>query len=212
MVPMNNLVAFALTATVIIMIPGPSVLFTVGRALTVGRRTALLTVVGNAAGTCVQVLAAAFGMGALVERSVLTLSVIKYVGAAYIIYLGVQAFRHRRSMAEALAARITPVGPLRALRDGAFVGATNPKTIVLFVTIMPGFADPAHGSLPMQLLVLGSVFPVIALCSDSVWALIAATARAWFARSPRRLAAIGGVGGLALIGLGASIAVTGRKD
>lgn len=211
MVPLNNFLAFALTAAVIVAIPGPSVLFTISRALTVGRRSALVTVTGNALGIYVQAAVAAFGMGALVESSALAFTLVKYVGAAYIVYLGVQAVRHRRSMSEALAQHIDPIPAWRAFRDGAVVGATNPKTAAFFVVVMPGFAAPAAGNLPLQMLILGALFPFWGLVLDSVWALIAGTARAWFARSPRRMAAIGGTGGLVMIGLGMSLALTGRK-
>lgn len=212
MVPLDRLLAFAVTAVVIIAIPGPSVLFTISRALTVGRRAALVTVLGNASGVCVQVVATAFGMGTVVERSAAAFTVVKYAGAAYICYLGVQAIRHRHSLTEALAARVAPVSPLRAARDGFVVGVLNPKTIVILVTVMPGFAVPAAGHLPLQLLMLGALFPLIALVLDNVWAFLAGTARDWFARSPRRMAVIGGTGGLIMIGLGANLALTGRKD
>ena len=212
MVPLAHLLAFAVTVVVIVAIPGPSVLFTISRALTVGRRATLATVAGNAVGVLVQVVAVAFGMGAVVETSALAYSIVKYVGAAYVAYLGVQAIRHRHSMAEALADRVAAVRPLSAARDGFIVGVTNPKTIVILVTVMPGFAAPAAGHLPLQLLVLGALFPVTALVLDSVWAILAGTARDWFARSPKRMAAIGGTGGLVMIGLGASLAATGRND
>jgi len=100
----------------------------------------------------------------------------------------------------------------RALRDGIVVGVANPKSIVFFVVALPQFTDPAAGHVPVQMLLLGALFPVIAVVLDSVWALLAATARVWFSRSPRRLELIGGAGGLMMIGLGASIAVTGRRD
>ena len=135
-------------------------------------------------------------------------------GAAYLVFLGVQAIRHRTSMAEALAARLQPVPPLRAIRDGFVVGVANPKTIVFFVVGLPEFVSSAPGHLPVpaQMLILGALFPVIALVLDSAWAAIAGTARQWLVRSPRRLAMIGGTGGLVMIGLGISVAVTGRKD
>lgn len=212
MVPVPNLLAFAVTVVVIVAIPGPSVLFTISRALTVGRQAALATVVGNAVGVSGQVVATACGMGAVVEASAVAYSVVKYIGAAYIVYLGVQAFRHRRSMAQALSGRIAPVGPLRAARDGCLVGLTNPKTIVVLVTVMPGYAEPSAGHVPLQLLVLGALLPVTALLLDSVWALAAGTARGWLSGSPKRMAAIGGTGGLVMIGLGASIAASGRGD
>jgi len=214
MVPASHILAFAAVITVLIAIPGPSVLFTISRALTVGRRAALLTVVGNEAGLCVQLVAVAFGVGAVVQRSAQVITVIKLAGAAYLVFLGVQAIRHRRSMAEALAARVTPVRPLRAVRDGFVVGVANPKTIVFFVAGLPEFISTAPGHLPVpaQMLILGALFPVIALVLDSAWAAIAGTARQWLVGSPRRLALIGGTGGLVMIGLGVSLAATGRKD
>ena len=214
MVPVSHVLAFAALVSVLVAIPGPSVLFTISRALTVGRRAALLTVVGNELGLCVQVVAVAFGVGAVVQRSAQVITVIKLAGAVYLVFLGVQAVRHRRSMAEALTARITPVRPLRAIRDGFVVGVANPKTIVFFLVGLPAFTTTAPGHLPVpaQMLILGALFPVVALVLDSVWAAIAGTARQWLVGSPRRLALIGGAGGLVMIGLGVSIAATGRKD
>lgn len=213
MIPLSQVLAFALLCVVIIVVPGPSVLFTVGRALTVGRREALLTVAGNAIGAYLQAVAVAVGIGVLVERSIVVFTVIKLVGAAYLVFLGVQAIRHRRKVTEALAEGIPTVLPSRrALRDGVVVGVTNPKVIVFFVVALPQFTDPAAGSVPLQMLVLSAMFPLIALVLDSLWALLAGTARQWFSRSPRRLEMVGGTGGLMMIGLGATIAVTGRKD
>ena len=214
MVPASHMLAFAAVVTVLVAIPGPSVLFTISRALTVGRRAALLTVIGNELGLCVQVVAVAFGVGAVVQRSAQVITVIKLAGAVYLVFLGVQAIRHRRSMAEALAVRVTPVRPLRAIRDGFVVGVANPKTIVFFIAGLPEFTTTAPGHLPVpaQMLILGALFPVIALILDSAWAAIAGTARQWLVGSPRRLALIGGTGGLVMIGLGVSIAATGRKD
>jgi len=213
MLPTGHLLAFAVTSFVLIAIPGPSVLFTISRALTIGRRGALLTVVGNAAGECLQVVGVAFGIGALVERSIAAFTVIKLVGVAYLIYLGILAIRHRHSLSKAMAAQAVPSRPrYRVIADGFLVGATNPKSIVFLVAALPQFIDRSTGDLPVQLLLLGAVFLGIALISDSVWAIVAGTARNWFAKSPRRLAAIGGAGGLTMIGIGATLAVTGRKD
>jgi threonine/homoserine/homoserine lactone efflux protein len=211
MVPVSNVVAFAAVVVVIVAIPGPSVLFTISRALTVGRRATLMTVLGNAAGVFVQVVGTAVGMGALLERSAVAYSAIKYAGAAYIVYLGVQAIRHRRALTEALARRSTIITSRRAVRDGFIVGVTNPKTVAILLAVMPGFAVPAAGHVPLQLLVLGSLFPLTGLVLDSVWAWAAGTARTWFARSPRRMQAIGGAGGLIMVGVGVELALTGRK-
>jgi len=214
MISASQLAVFAALSAVLSAIPGPSVLFTISRALTIGRRAALFSVAGNELGLCAQVIAVAFGAGAVVERSAEVFMAVKWVGAVYIVYLGVQAVRHRRSMAGALAVRATPVRPLRALRDGFVVGVANPKTIVFFVITLPEFTSQAPGHLPLQaqMLIIGALFPVIALALDSVYAVAAGTARQWFTQSPRRLAMIGGTGGLMMIGLGVSLAATGRKN
>jgi threonine/homoserine/homoserine lactone efflux protein len=210
--PTDRLLAFALTALVLIAVPGPSVLFTVSRALTIGRRGALLTVAGNAAGGYLQVVAVAFGVGALVQRSVELFTVPKLIGAAYLIFLGVQAIRHRRSLTDALATPPPSTRTRRVLADGFMVGIANPKTAVFFLAVLPQFLDRGAGTVTLQLLVLGAIFYAIALVCDSLWAIAAGSARLWFARSPSRLAAVGGAGGVAMIGIGASLALTGRKD
>lgn len=212
MMPVSNVLAFAAVVVVLVAVPGPSVVFTISRALTAGRRVSLLTVVGNAGGLFIQVVATALGMGVLVSRSATVYAAVKYIGAAYVVYLGVQAIRHRRAMAEALARRRPPVTSRRAVRDGFVVGVTNPKTIAILVTVMPGFTVPAAGNLPLQLLILGTLFPAIALLLDSVWALAAGSAREWFARSPRRMTLLGGAGGVLMIGVGVDLALTGRAS
>ena len=212
MLPTSHLLAFIVTSCVVIAIPGPSVMFTVSRALTIGRRGALLTVVGNAAGAYVQIVAVAFGIGAVVERSILAYTVVKVVGAGYLIYLGAQAIRHRHALNEAMVGRLAPASSRRIIADGFLVGVANPKTIVFFVAALPQFVDRGAGHVTVQLLILGSVFPLIALMSDSAWAVAAGTARSWLVRSPRRIAAVGGAGGLAMIGIGATFAVSGRHE
>jgi threonine/homoserine/homoserine lactone efflux protein len=212
MIPADRLVAFALTAFVVIVIPGPSVLFVVGRALAGGRRVAVLTVVGNALGEYAQVIAVAFGVGALAEHSVAAFTALKLVGGAYLVYLGVRTFRERRSLAEALSAPVTPRSDRRAFLEGAIVGATNPKTVVFLAAILPQFVSRGAGDVPIQILVLGAVFATIAIASDTVWALAAGSVRGWFSRSPRRLELIGGAGGVAIIAVGAGLLVSGRKD
>jgi threonine/homoserine/homoserine lactone efflux protein len=210
MLPTDHFAAFVLIAVVLILVPGPSVLFVVTRSLTLGRRAGLATAAGNAAGVYVQVIAVAFGVGALVQESIAVFTIIKLVGAAYLVYLGVQTFRHRRSLAAALYAPVEPKILRRILGDAFLVGVLNPKVIVFFMAILPQFVDRAAGSVPLQLLALGAVFCVIALVCDSVWALLAGAARAWLLRSPRRLEAIGATGGLVMTGLGAGLAVSGR--
>jgi threonine/homoserine/homoserine lactone efflux protein len=214
MVSGAHFAAFAALTFLMVIVPGPSVLFTISRALTVGRRDALLTVVGNAAGVYAQVVAVAFGLGTLVTTSAALFTAIKLGGALYLVYLGVQAIRKRHKLADAIAAEVktAPGRTLTVLRDGLVVGFANPKSIVFLAAILPQFVDPAAGSVPTQMLLLGLCLPVIAVICDSVWALVAGSARNWFAGSPRRLRLIGGTGGLVMIGLGTTLAFTGRKD
>ena len=212
MPPTTHLLAFTLTAFLLIAAPGPSVLFTVSRALALGRVAGVATVAGNTAGVCVQVMAVAFGIGALAERSVLVFNLIKLGGAGYLIFLGIQAIRHRRRLAEALGTRLENKSIARIVTDGFVVGLGNPKVIVFFAAVLPQFVDRAAGHVTLQLLVLGALFAGIALISDSVWAVAAGSARAWLGCSPRRLELIGGTGGLAMIGIGTALAVSGRHD
>ena len=201
-----------MTAFVLIAIPGPSVLFTVSRAITLGRSAGVATVAGNTVGAFTQVVAVAFGIGPLVERSVAVFTVLKLAGAAYLVFLGVQAIRHRQSLAEALGATVERKTVARIVIDGFSVGVTNPKVIVFFAAMLPQFVDRQAGNVPVQIIVLGAIFAGIALISDSTWALAAGTVRNWLGKSQRRLALIGGVGGLAMIGIGARLALTGRND
>lgn len=207
----TQLFAFGLLSALVIAVPGPSVTFAISRSLMLGRRAGVLTVVGNSAGIYLQVIAVAFGIGALVEQSVAAFTVIKLAGAGYLVYLGIQAFRHRSSLAATLQARAESGHSRRILRDGFLVGATNPKSVVFLTAVLPQFVNRSAGDVPLQLLVLGVVFVSIALVGDSVWAMAAGTARSWFARSPRRLELIGGVGGLTMISIGIGLAFTGRK-
>ncbi len=209
MVPAPNLLTFALAAFLLIAVPGPSVLFVIGRTLALGRKGGLLSVLGNALGELVQVTTVALGVGVVLAQSLLLFSVVKFAGAAYLVYLGIQAIRHRGA-GPAAADPTRPSSTFRVLREGFIVGATNPKSIVFFVAVLPQFVDYSAGAIPLQLGILGALFLLIALISDSAWALAAGTARHWFASSPRRIAALGTTGGVMMIGLGGTLALVGN--
>ncbi|MFE2993768.1 LysE family translocator [Nocardia sp. NPDC059246] len=212
MIPAANMLAFLVASIVIVIIPGPGVLFVIGRALTYGRRAALLSVLGHSAGVMVVLGLVAAGLGAILAASAIALSIVKLAGALYLIYLGIQAVRERRSLREAFEAKAEPMENGRVLRQAALVGLTNPKAIIFFSAVLPQFVAPKAGAVPVQMLILGGLFLVVALISDSVYALLAGTARNWFARSPKRLEVIGGAGGVMIIGLGASVAVSGSGN
>ena len=212
MLPTDHLATFMLIAFVLIVVPGPSVLFVVTRSLTLGRRAGLATAVGNTAGVYVQVVLVAVGVGAIVQESIAVFTAIKLAGALYLVLLGVQTFRHRRTLADALYAPVEPKLMRRMLTDAFVVGVANPKVIVFFIAVLPQFVDRSAGAVPLQLLTLGAVFCTIAVICDAVWAIAAGAARDWLVRSPRRLAAIGGTGGVVMVGLGAGLAVSGNAE
>jgi threonine/homoserine/homoserine lactone efflux protein len=153
----------------------------------------------------------ALGVGAIVAQSIVVLTVIKFAGAAYLVFLGIQAIRHRGDVA-APVVQGAPRSTLRLLGEGFVVGITNPKSIIFFVAILPQFIDVRAGAIPLQLGELGLIFVLLALVMDSTWALTAGAARNWFARSPRRLQGMGVAGGVVMIGLGGALAVTGAKS
>ena len=208
-----SLVPFVVASLALVLVPGPSVLFVISRGVALGRRAALLTVLGNAAGFYVHVLALAVGLGRLMERSAALFTALKLAGAAYLVYLGVQAIRHRRSMATVLDAATAPRSNRRLLREGFLVGIANPKAILFLAAVLPQFVDPdASAPAGVQLWALGTVFAIIAVVCDSGWALLAGTARAVLGASPQRLERLGGAGGLVMIALGAHLAVSGRPS
>ena len=212
MVSTGQLLGFALASLILIVIPGPGVLFVVGRALAHGRRTALATACGHAAGNYVVAACVAVGLGTLLERSVAVFVVVKIAGALYLVWLGIHAIRQRKSLADAFAVATEPREGWRALRDGAVVGITNPKAYILFGAILPQFVNRAAGSVPGQMLLLALVSVLIGAISDCAWGVAASAVRSWFASSPRRFELVGGAGGLAMIGVGVTVAITGRKS
>jgi threonine/homoserine/homoserine lactone efflux protein len=207
----GHLLAFAAASFVVIVIPGPSVVFVIGRALAYGRRTALRTVCGNAAGNYVVAVCVAVGIGAIVQRSATVFSVLKLAGAAYLVWLGVAAIRKRRGLMAAFGEAAAPRPDRSAVREGFLVGVTNPKALILFGAILPQFVNRTAGHVQIQMLLLALVSIAIGLCSDSLWAVTASAVRSWFARSPRRLELVGGAGGMAMIGVGLTVALTGRR-
>lgn len=210
--PTAQLLTFVLLAIVFIVVPGPSVLFVISRGVTLGWRAALATVLGNTIGMYLQVTVVAFGLGPLLERSVVLFTVVKLAGAGYLVYLGVKAVLERRRLADVVDAVVVPKSTRRILREGFVVGVSNPKAAVFFAAVLPQFVEPANGSTALQMLTLGVICACVALVSDSTWGILAGTVRAWLSSSPKRLEALGGAGGLMMIGLGVRLAFVGQKD
>ncbi len=213
MITLDQVLTFGLAAFIIIVIPGPSVVFVVGRALSYGRGVALASVVGNTLGLVTIVVLVALGLGAIVQESVTVFLVLKLAGAAYLVWLGIEAVRRRREFLAGDGADLigVPMTWSRAIRQGYVVGASNPKGYMMLAAVLPQFVDRGAGQVPLQMLLLGLLATTIGLLSDSLWALIAAQLRTWFTSSPRRGEAVGTLGGVSMIGLGVAVAVTGNQ-
>jgi threonine/homoserine/homoserine lactone efflux protein len=211
-ISLEQLLTFGLAALIIIVIPGPSVVFTIGRALAYGRSVALATVVGNTLGLLTIVALVALGLGVVVQESIVVFTVLKLAGAAYLVWLGVEAVRRRKEFLTTDGSELlgTPMTWTRAVRQGYVVGASNPKGYMMLAAVLPQFVDRAEGHVQLQMLLLGLLATTIGLLSDSVWALIASQLRLWFNRSPKRGETIGTIGGVSMIGLGVGLAITGE--
>ena len=211
-ISLDQLLTFGLAALIIIVIPGPSVVFTIGRALAYGRSVALATVVGNTLGLLTIVALVALGLGVVVQESIVVFTVLKLAGAAYLVWLGVEAVRRRKEFLTTDGSELigTPMTWTRAVRQGYVVGVSNPKGYMMLAAVLPQFVDRAEGHVQLQMLLLGLLATTIGLLSDSVWALIASQLRLWFNRSPKRGETMGTVGGVSMIGLGVGLAISGE--
>jgi len=212
-ISMDQVLTFGLAAFIIIVIPGPSVVFVIGRALAYGRGVALASVVGNTLGLVTIVILVALGLGVIVQESLVVFTVLKIAGAAYLIYLGIEAIRRRKDFLSAggpddIGSRMTWA---RAVRQGYLVGATNPKGYMMLAAVLPQFVERGEGHVQLQMLLLGLMATTIGLFSDGLWALIASRLRTWFNSSPRRGESMGAAGGVSMIGLGVALAVTGKQ-
>lgn len=195
----SNLIGFLLLAIVIIVVPGPSVLFAIGRALVLGTKLAVISVLGNALGVGLQIVVVSLGLGVIIQQSPPVFFAIKIIGALTITYLGVRAFLDRGKL-EILDDSSSSSSTV--IKQSIVVGITNAKTFVFFVAALPSFVSPADGNPVIQMLFLGLVFSVIGIASDMVYAISAGKARDWLSTSEERLKVFRGAGGIALALLG----------
>ena len=210
MIPLNIVpdlfLEYLVAATVIILAPGPSVLFIIARAIAWGRKTAVLTVVGNVSGSFVLSTLVALGLGPILERYHLAYVGVQWGGGIYLVYLGIDAIVKRSIHAADMGNQGNQVpSMLRTIRDGFWVGFLNPKAIVFFAAVLPQFVDIDGGNVTAQLIFLGLTFCVIALISDGSWGLLAGTARIWLASSSSRLERLRAIGGAIMIILGLAV-------
>ena len=194
---------YLVAAMIIILAPGPSVLFIIARAIAWGRMTAVATAAGNVTGAFTLSLMVAFGLGPILQRSELAFLAVQVIGGFYLVYLGIDAIRHSKIHAEDMVnqGEVKP-SALRSARDGFWVGALNPKGLVFFAAILPQFLDRDSGNVTSQLVLMVATFSVLAFISDGSWGLIAGTVRQWMATSPARLVTMRRIGGIVMILLG----------
>ena len=194
---------YCIAAIIIILAPGPSVLFVIARAIAWGRATAVATVAGNVMGAFSLSVVVAIGLGPILQRSDLAFTSVQVLGGCYLVYLGITAIKH----SQIHASDMTNQGDVRpskwkSMREGFWVGALNPKGIVFFAAILPQFVDREAGKITSQLILMGAIFAVLAFFSDGGWGILAGTIRNWLATEMRRLVKMRVTGGTVMIILG----------
>jgi threonine/homoserine/homoserine lactone efflux protein len=199
----SRLWEYLIATVLIILAPGPSVLFTIARAIAWGRVAAIATVIGNAFGMFLVSVLVAFGLGPLLQSSKLFYNGIQWAGGAYLIYLGYAAIAASRVDAQGMQkTEGNKPSFFTSLKNGFWVGVLNPKSIVFFAAILPQFVDQEKNNVTAQLLLLGAIFATIALISDGSYGLLAGTVRSWLAGDVKRLIFMRRFGGVMMIGLG----------
>lgn len=199
----SRLWEYLIATILIVLAPGPSVLFIIARAIAWGRASAIATVAGNTAGVLMISLLVAVGLGPLLQRSTIFYIAIQWAGGLYLIYLGYEAIKASKLVASGLQNGDGHKPTLLvSAKNGFWVGALNPKTIVFFAAILPAFVDQEKSNVTGQLLLLGFIFCIIAFLSDSAYGLLAGTAREWFASDIKRLILMRRFGGIVMIALG----------
>jgi threonine/homoserine/homoserine lactone efflux protein len=210
MVPSHSsLLLFVSAALVLLAIPGPAVFYVTSRSIGHGRSAGLVSALGIGVGTLFHVVAATLGLSALLMSSALAFGAVKYLGAAYLIYLGVQKLRHKESLdfgQGAMRAKLS-----RIFGQGIIVNILNPKTALFFLSFLPQFVDASRGAVAAQILFLGTLFAVMGITSDSLWALFAGTVAQHLKRNTRWMRTQRYVSGGMLISLGLATAFAGSS-
>jgi threonine/homoserine/homoserine lactone efflux protein len=199
----SRLWEYLIATVLIILAPGPSVLFTIARAISWGRAIAIATVIGNAFGMFLVSVFFALGLGPILQRSDLLYNAIQLAGGAYLIYLGYAAISASKSDAADMQKTVgTKPTFFASVKNGFWVGVLNPKSVVFFAAILPQFIDQEKDNVTAQLLLLGAIFAVVALLSDGTYGILAGTIRQWLSGDVRRLIIMRRTGGIVMIGLG----------
>lgn len=210
MLDSSVLIPFAVASLILVIIPGPAVLFVIARSLEQGRLAGIVSVVGVSVGAYIHVMAAAIGLSAVLATSATAFSIIKYLGAAYLIYLGVTTLRQKNERPTDITIEQKPLGQI--FRQGIVVNLLNPKAALFFLAFLPQFSDASRGSVPIQMLSLGLVFVAVALLSDGMYAMLAGQLGRWLKQTARFQQWQNYVSGVTYILLGITAAVSGSNN
>jgi threonine/homoserine/homoserine lactone efflux protein len=202
-----SLLLFAAASIALLVVPGPAVLYIVTRSVSQGRGAGLVSVLGVHAGSIVHVAAAALGLSALLASSATAFAVVKYLGAAYLVWVGVQKLRRRDA---GPAGEVPAVSKARLFTQGAVINVLNPKTAIFFLAFLPQFVNPAHGPVAIQIIVLGACFIVLGVLSDGGYALLAGALAGRIRHTARGRRRIDRASGVVYLGLGAGAALASR--
>ena len=209
----SRIVEYIIAAMIIILAPGPSVLFVIARAIAWGRKVAIYTVAGNVTGAFFLSSIVAFGLGPILSRYALAYSAVQWGGGGYLVYLGISAISARKIRAANMVNQGNLLPTFRSsLRDGFWVGALNPKGLVFYAAVLPQFVDIDRGNVTGQLLLLGALFSLLAFISDGSWGLLAGTARNWLAGDEKRLQLLRAIGGIVMVILGLLVIASALRD
>jgi len=203
----STLLVFAAACLALLVVPGPSVLYIVTRSVAQGRSAGLVSMLGVHTGSVVHVAAAALGLSALLASSATAFAVVKYLGAAYLVWLGIQKLRSRSS--EAQVVEVSAASRRRLYAQGVVVNVLNPKTAIFFLAFLPQFVHPHHGPVAVQILVLGACFILLGMLSDGGYALLAGLLAGRLRRSVRGRRRLDRATGVVFLGLGATAALAG---
>jgi len=206
-----TLIAFAAAAFALVVIPGPNLIYIITRGIQQGRRAAVVSSLGVQLGMVVHIVLATFGLSALVARSPVLYDVIRYAGAAYLVWMGISLLRKRHAVADEVG-ELRPASTRQLFLHGFAINMLNPKVILFVLALLPQFVDPARGSTVSQMLILGAVFIVVALVSDTTYALVSGSLGAWLKRHPGSGRHRDRASGLVYLMLGLVVALTGPSS
>ncbi|MEE9442514.1 MAG: LysE family translocator [candidate division Zixibacteria bacterium] len=210
MFDLTALLLFATANFLVLITPGPAVMYTITRSLDQGKRAGLLSVYGLALGTFPHALAVAFGVASLLASSVSAFNIMRYIGAGYLIYLGICRLREGK-MTWKVDVKKSRTG-MAAFLESFVVGVLNPKSVLFFLAFLPQFIDPSRGNPMIQTLVLWVISQIMAVAVGSAYALLAARFRQWLSRRKTFSTAGNYISGSIYIGLGLAAALTGSKN